>query len=1677
MAELDFGLPKDANGVNRNAQQPNLVVVGLGASAGGVQTLKDFFEATPADSGIAYVVILHLSPNHDSQLAQVLQGATTMPVIQIRERTQIEPNKVYVIPPDKHLTMEDRNLAVTSNLDLADRRAPVDIFFRSLAESHDAWSVGVVLSGTGANGSMGLKRIKERGGAVFVQNPREATFSEMPRNAIATNLVDDILNVADIPKRLIAYRDSLHVVHTPEALKDRDENDQEALRTVLTELRLRTGHDFSNYKRPTLLRRIERRIHLRVLAGLPAYADYIIQYPEETHALLKDLLISVTNFFRDKTPFEELERDVLPKILRDKKAEDHLRIWVAGCATGEEAYSIAMICADLTLGLVDAPKVQIFATDIDEAAIATAREGFYTLNDAADVPQERLNRYFIREGEGFYIRRELRETILFANHNFIKDSPFSRLDLVICRNVLIYLNRVAQERVFETFYFALKAGGFLLLGTSESVDGASNMFTVYSREQHIWQSWQVRFKNIIVPEGIPRMKLPRPPVKDPPLPSLHEQLSFGELHHQMVELYAPPSLIVNEEFDVVHTSEHAARYLSFTAGEPMQKLLKLVPEELRAELRNALYGALQRKAGVSALGLKMRMDNRTQTLNIHVRPMPENSPAPMHYFMLVVFEPVSAQTGEVPVVVTNDESATRHLEEEVIRLKAQLRGSNEQHEFAAEEMKAGNEELQAMNEELRSASEELETSKEELQSINEELSTVNQELKVRVEESNMTSNNLRNIINSTDIGTIFLDRSFRVVLFTPAACSVFNLIPADHGRSLSDITSKLANYDLLEDARMVLEHLQRIEREAHTTNGCTLIVRLAPYRTEDDRIQGVVISLVDITERRKADEALRLSEEKYRTLFSSIDEGYNLMEMLYDEAGYPIDFRILETNPAFARITGIEGAAGKMGRELVPTLEPLWVVAAHRVVQTGRPERFEDYIVGLDKWFSVYLSRMDGPRSGLVVSVFNDITERKRREANLAVLAEISTDFERLASEAEIMQSIGKRLARHLRLDGFNFCDVDEKNGMTTVKYVWNASDVPQHAGTYRIVDYMTDDFIRAMRAGEIWVVHDTATDERVNAEATAGIGLGAYLVIPYHRQGEWCGVFTASARTARDWKADEIALIEEVSNRTFPGLERARAEDALRLLMEQLEGQVKERTATLNKTAEELQNNLAILQQAENLAGIGSWEYEFNTRSFTWSNGMYQLFSMSQGTAVVPEIYVQAAVPEDCKPAEQLANNIRTGMLPLPDIISIKAGDAVKVLKIEATVVKDEQGKPVRMIGVDMDVTATRQAEKTLSEQAHFIRSTNEALPDILYVLDLHTKNILYINHTFEERLGYPAKQDESPDESILDLIYAEDVPGMVAHYEELEKAADGQVCENEYRIKAADGNIHWFRDRNAVFKRDKSGVPIEKIGIAQDITVRKKAEQELKESNISLRYANESLQQFATIASHDLQEPLRKLRMFASVLQRFKWELPEEGKELLVKIQATSGRMSQLIREVLQYSKIAYGIKEFVATDLDVIWKNVLGDLELLLTETGAAIEYNGTLPQIKAIPLQMNQLLYNLLTNALKFRRPDAKPVIRISVMPVPANEVHNYAELYGNREYIKILFSDNGIGFDAQFAEQIFEIFERLHSVDEYEGTGVGLALCKKIVENHNGHIFATSEEGAGALFTIILPSGQ
>jgi two-component system CheB/CheR fusion protein len=905
-----------------------IAVVGLGASAGGIKVLHAILEGIPAHCGLAFVVVMHLSPDHESNLAQVLQLRSTLPVLQVTERVGIEANHIYVIPPNRHILIEDGHLVLTQRQEPNGKRVAIDLFFRTLAAHYGQRSVCAVLSGTDSDGVIGLKHIKEQGGVTIAQDPNEAEYDSMPRSAIGTGMVDWVLPAGQIAPRLLKFaRNEQQMRLPPDDAPDENEeekpggpltaaqipsqNDEAALLEVLGILRAQTGHDFRHYKRATILRRVARRMQVNTEEDIPSYLGFLRQHPSEAHALLDDLLISVTNFFRDIEAFNALQHHI-PQLFAGKSAEEPVRVWVCGCATGEEAYSIAILLAEHASRLSVSPPIQIFASDIDEEVIQFARAGVYPLTIEADVSPARLRRFFTLEAGRYRVRREIREMVLFASHNVLKDSPFSRLDLVTCRNLLIYLKSEAQERVFDGFHFALRAGGLMFLGSSESMDNSHMLFAPLDKKHRIfvrramarpiWQvpslpesSLEALRPHAINPTVEPTAEAaPRTlhiPASHQPAPPRSASLSYGDLHLSLLEEYAPPSIIVTENHDIVHLSEHAGRFLQMAGGEHSMNLLKAVHPDLRIELRTALFRAEQTGSPASSAPVPLRVEGDTRMVTIRVRPARTTQG---RGFILVVFE--DADQNEVPLeTLAPPEPATRQLEAELQLVKAQLSSTVEQYEASTEELKASNEELQAMNEELRSATEELQTSKEELQSVNEELITVNHELKTNLDEVGNANSDLQNLLTSTEIGTIFLDRQLRIKRFTPRTQELFNLIPSDAGRPLSDITHKLSQSGFSEAAERVLRDLAVVEQEVRNQNGLWFLARMLPYRTLDDRINGVVLTFVDITERKNAEESLRQTNERLTAIFQQAAAGLS-------EIG--LDGRFTRVNDELCRIAG-----------------------------------------------------------------------------------------------------------------------------------------------------------------------------------------------------------------------------------------------------------------------------------------------------------------------------------------------------------------------------------------------------------------------------------------------------------------------------------------------------------------------------------------------------------------------------------------------------------------------------------------------------------------------------------------------------------------------------------------------------------------------------------------------------
>ena len=857
-------------------------IVGIGASAGGLEALIAFFESTPADLGAAYVIVMHLSPTHESNADAVLQRATRMPVIAVTKPIHVERNTVYVISPNLYLEMNDGYLRVR------DRKpgglpVAIDQFMRTLAITHRQHAVAVILSGTGVDGISSLSMIKDQGGVVFVQDPQEAGHSGMPRAAIETGLADFVLPVVQMANKLAMVWRNANDIHLAATNEDEAEQvalpkyaHEESLRDILGLLRIKTGNDFSKYKRATVLRRIERRLQVRELHDLGDYLSLLRQDASEGQALLADMLIGVTQFFRDREAFDAIERDVIPELFRERQDNDMLRVWSVACSTGQETYSLAMLLSEHAERLNLGYQFQVFGTDIDERAIGLARAGIYPPSIVDDVGEARLDQHFIKEEGRYRIRKPLRDTILFACQNILRDPPFSKLDLISCRNLLIYLNRDTHSQVLEMFHFALKPNGYLFLGSSESADILAEFFVPVDKKNRLYRARPMsRFPRSAIPMAVAPIQHI---VASNVVQAEKNKFSYASVHQRLLAEYAPPSVLIDHQSSIVHLSEGTHQFLRHAAGEPSRNLLTLVEPELRLELRTAVFQAIQSGKSVETRRISMVRADRTFHVNMTARPVYDVNTSTD--FVLVLFHKVELTTEEqvIEAEAVRDDTIFTGLEEELRRVKAQLQDTIEHSETSNEELKASNEELQAINEELRSATEELETSKEELQSVNEELVTVNFELKNKVEEAGKANDDLQNLITSTDIATIFVDRNRRIKRYTPHAADLFNLIPGDAGRPLHDITHKLDYPDLALDAIKSFETLSVVEREVSSNDGRSFIARILPYRTAQDRIEGAVLTFIDITGRRKAEDRMRSSEERMRLVAASTKD-YAIMTM------------------------------------------------------------------------------------------------------------------------------------------------------------------------------------------------------------------------------------------------------------------------------------------------------------------------------------------------------------------------------------------------------------------------------------------------------------------------------------------------------------------------------------------------------------------------------------------------------------------------------------------------------------------------------------------------------------------------------------------------------------------------------------------------------------------------------
>lgn len=831
-------------------------IVGLGASAGGLEVLEQFLAHVPAASGLAYVVVQHLDPTHKAMLVELLQRSTVMPVREATQSMRVEPDTVYVIPPNTELTVAGGSLHLAPPVQPRGMRLPIDVLYCSLARDQGERAIGVVLSGMGSDGTLGLQAIKTQGGLTLAQTPESAQFDAMPKSAIEAGAVDIVALASEMPQRILSVAAARATTQVPSA-STIDRNSQ-ALAAILGLLRERSKHDLSSYKPSTLSRRIERRIGVHRLATMSDYADFLRRNPNELDLLFKEMLIGVTAFFRDAAVWQELKDTVIPAMLAPAAEDRRLRAWVVGCSTGEEAFSLAMVFKEVA-DAMSGPRthtLQIFATDLNADAIAVARRGHYPATIAADLTPERLARFFSAQGEGFLVAKDIREMVLFAQHDVILDPPFTRLDLLSCRNLMIYFNTGLQRRLVPLFHYSLRPGGTLLLGGSETVGRSTALFTPLSAKSRLY-----RRSDNAATMGSLDFPIRRPlPVRTIAQESnvshpMHQPANLQSLADQLLlQEFSPPAVLVNDHGDILYISGHTGRYLEPAAGKANWNIHVMARPGIRTQVAAALRQAMQGSGPVELHGLKL--DDETKwTLDVTVRAIDE--PKALEGMAMIVFRdvplpPAGARRRKPPVG-----SFDPALGEELARSREEVRALRQEMRASEEELQAANEELQSINEELQSANEELTTSKEEAQSMNEELQTINAELHSKLDDLALAQSDMQNLLNSTDIATLFLDNALNVRRFTEQITHIIHLRESDIGRPLSELASTLIYPELHADAKETLRTLAFSEKQISTTDAHWFSVRIMPYRTVANVIKGVVITFVDITAAKELESRLR----------------------------------------------------------------------------------------------------------------------------------------------------------------------------------------------------------------------------------------------------------------------------------------------------------------------------------------------------------------------------------------------------------------------------------------------------------------------------------------------------------------------------------------------------------------------------------------------------------------------------------------------------------------------------------------------------------------------------------------------------------------------------------------------------------------------------------------------------
>ena len=1508
-------------------------VVGIGASAGGLDAFKKLLKAIPEDSGMAYVLVQHLDPDHESLLPSLLQKVTTIPVSEISDEIKVVPDHIYIIPSNKMLVANDGVLQLSPRpaKSKKERNLPIDLFFTSLAEVHQTHAIGVVLSGTASDGTQGLKAIKDHGGITFAQDEESAAYDSMPHSARMAGVVDFVLPPEEIPKKL--FEITQQVNRSDEELQNFPQADEEVFRQILSLLRIRKGTDFTYYKQTTIRRRILRRMALNKYKEASDYLKYLRENKGEQDVLYQDLLIPVTSFFRDHKVFDNLCRSVFPHLLKNETDKDPIRIWVAGCSTGEEAYSIA-ICLREFLGEKAFPgpyqKVQIFATDISEPAIEKARSGVYRKNQVDGLSAQRLDEFFTKVNGSYHIIRQIRDMCVFSVHNFLKDPPFGKIDFISCRNVLIYMETFLQKKALTTFHYALNAGGFLLLGKSETSTSVPDLFAAAAKTDKLFTSKKVpgRFMHVTSlrkEQGLPdNIAYPKNKKMDTGFQKAADDI--------MLSKYSPAGVIINNDMDIVHFRGNTSSYLEHSSGKPSHNLLKMAKQGLGFELRNILHKVKKDKEFVIKENIPLQVNgpqgsgSDMRNISIEAIPLPDT----IEPYYLVLFhekgEARSLQSGVGSRKTTSsktkkDEKDLRiqQLEQELAQAREDMRSITEDQEAANEELQSANEELLSSSEELQSLNEELETGKEELQSTNEELTVVNQEMIGLNEQVTVARDYSENIIANIRESLLVLDENLRIISANNSFYKTFRVNELEtEGILIYDLGNKQWNIPALKTLLEMILPEKSVFNDFEVTHSFshigerTMLLNARAIKNEKSQDKLILLSIEDITERKKAEAVLSKSSEHLQQLVRELPAGVYSC----DAQG-----RINFYNKAAAKLWGREPEVGKeqwcgSWKIFKPdgSLVPLDNCPMAIAVKEGRAIIGEELII----------ERFDGTRSNVLVY--------PQPEFSLS---------------GELTGAINMVLDITDQVKAIKLIEESEKRYQNLI-----------YSSTSMICILKGEEFI-------IEIANDAILETWGKGKDVMGKSL--------------------------------LKVLPEIIEQGF--------------------GEILYNVYTTGKPYHAYEMPVRLLRHGKMELSYYTFVYE-----------------------------------------------------PLRNISGETEG---------LTIIANE-------------VTPQAELNKKIKESEQIFRQLAELMPEKVSTADA-VGNITYYNESWLHYTGYSF--EELRDLGWNKIIHPDDVEELTKRW--MHSIATGDNFEMEIRLLQKNGEYNWHLSRSSALK-DDNGKIIKWIAATTEINLQKEqrlelakaveqrtgelsaANEELQQKNEELVKMNKELESFNYISSHDLQEPLRKIQTFANrILGKEHAILSDKGKNDFSRIKDAASRMQTLIEDLLAYSRTNINDRQFENTELNAIVEETKKELAVTIEEKKALIE-TGDLQKIYINPSQFVQLMNNLMGNSLKFSKPDVPPHITIKSVTAPGSLLQNeIPELTGRlspqKEYCHISISDNGIGFDPRYKEQIFEVFQRLYGKDEYPGTGIGLAIVKKIVENHSGIITATGKLDKGATFDIYIPA--